>query len=390
MCAVRSDKKSRLQHPRLKFGGTSFRKICTVVVMNRALQKDEMQRAWMERDGSYDGLFFVGVRTTSIFCRPRCPARKPLPNNVEYFHSANEAMFAGYRPCKRCRPMDLDDQPQWATDLAREVENNPSTRLSEAFLKSRGFDPGTVRRHFLKRYGMTFHAYARANRLSGALQKIREGNSIDNAVFDSGYESHSGFRSAISRLLDGVNRTKSRGIRGAVESKTVLLKWIRSPLGPLVAGATEEGVCILEFTDRRMCENQFKAVKRYFGGPLVPGSNAHLNLLERELSAYFAGGLCAFTTPLVYPGTPFQQRVWERLRRIPYGSTMSYEGLAGDIDAPTAVRAVGRANGMNRIAILIPCHRVVAKDGSLCGYGGGLARKKFLLELEQSRNGTRQ
>jgi AraC family transcriptional regulator of adaptative response/methylated-DNA-[protein]-cysteine methyltransferase len=234
---------------------------------------------------------------------------------------------------------------------------------------------------------MTFHAFARANRLSGALQKIREGGSIDDAVFDSGYESHSGFRSAVSRLMSGTPGAAEgkRGIRGATATEAVLLKWIRSPLGPLVAGATQRGVCLLEFTDRRMCEAQLEAVKRHFGGSLVPGSNTHLTLLEQELAAYFSGALRTFKTPLVYPGTEFQQRVWKRLLRIPYGKTMSYEQMADEIGSPSAVRAVGRANGMNRIAILIPCHRVVAKDGTLCGYGGGLARKQFLLDLERSK-----
>jgi AraC family transcriptional regulator of adaptative response/methylated-DNA-[protein]-cysteine methyltransferase len=348
--------------------------------MNQLPTTKQMQRAWMERDASYDGLFFIGVRTTSIFCRPVCSARKPMPQNVEYFQSAREAMVAGYRPCKRCRPLDLDDQPQWASDLMAEIEHNPSGRLTEDFLKARGVDPSTVRRHFQKRFGMTFHAFARANRLSGALQKIREGGSIDDAVFESGYESHSGFRSAVSKLAEG-----KRGVRGATATESVLLKWIRSPLGPLVAGATDKGVCLLEFTDRRSCENQFNAVKRRIGGSLVPGSNAHLTLLERELNAYFSGSLREFKTPLLYPGTEFQKRVWTRLLRIPYGKTMFYEQMAEEIGSPAAVRAVGRANGMNRIAILIPCHRVVAKDGTLCGYGGGLARKQFLLDLERSK-----
>ena len=163
----------------------------------------------------------------------------------------------------------------------------------------------------------------------------------------------------------------------------VLLSRMRSPLGPLVAGATAEGVCLLEYTDRRMLEAPLATVKRVFSGPVIPGSNRHLDLLETELAGYFAGSLRRFSVPLAYPGTPFQRRVWEQLLLIPYGETRSYAQLAAAVGSPRAVRAVGRANGLNRIAIVIPCHRVINKNGGLCGYGGGLWRKQYLLDLER-------
>jgi AraC family transcriptional regulator of adaptative response/methylated-DNA-[protein]-cysteine methyltransferase len=150
-----------------------------------------------------------------------------------------------------------------------------------------------------------------------------------------------------------------------------------------VAGATDEGVCLLEFTDRRMLEAQLMTLKKRFAAPVVPGTNRHLQQLETELSGYFAGTTRAFSIPLVYPGTPFQREVWTALLAIPYGQTRSYHELAQAVGNPRAVRAVGRANGLNRIAILIPCHRVVNKNGNLGGYGGGLRRKQFLLDLER-------
>lgn len=336
----------------------------------------EMQQAYLAKDATYDGVFFLGVRTTGIFCRPTCPARKPLPKNVEYFPTAQLALAAGYRPCKRCRPMELDDQPSWAAQLISEVDQNPTSRITEGTLRTRGIDPGTVRRYFLRRYGMTFQSFARARRLSGALSQIREGGAIDHAALASGYESASGFRDAFARTFGDTPRKYRK-------SECIVLAWLRSPLGPLVAGATDDGICLLEFTDRRMLETQFATLRKRFATPLVPGTNQHLKQLDRELAAYFAGKLREFTVSLVYPGTDFQVQVWKKLLTIPYGETRSYEQLARAVGTPKAVRAVGHANGLNRIAIVIPCHRVVNKSGKLGGYGGGLRRKQYLLDLER-------
>src|SRR5512143_476219 len=208
--------------------------------MNRLPPPAEMERAYQDRDAAYNGLFFLAVRTTGIFCRPTCPARKPLPKNVEYFPSAREALVAGYRPCKRCRPLEWDEEPQWAADLLSEVERDPTLRITDGDLRARGVDPATVRRYFQRRYGMTFQAFTRARRLAGGMKRLRIGREIDDAVFESGYESHSGFREAFARVFgDSPGR-----IRGQA---CVCLSWVRSPLGPIVTGATDDGVCLLEF-----------------------------------------------------------------------------------------------------------------------------------------------
>ena len=339
----------------------------------------EMERAYLNRDASYDGLFLVGVRTTGIFCRPTCPARSPLPKNVEYFPSVSTALFAGYRPCKRCRPMAAVNQPEWATALLAEVEANPSVRITESDLRDRGMDPATARRHFLRHYGMTFQAYARARRLCSAFTGIRSGETLDGAAFNSGYESLSGFREAFGQTFE-CPPGKS------LDRDVVFLAWLPSPLGPLIAGATQDGVCLLEFTDRRMLEAQFQTIRKAFGTPVVPGTNSHLERLQGELQGYFEGQVQTFSVPLVYPGTDFQRCVWNELLKIPYGQTRSYQELAQAVGDAGAVRAVGRANGLNRIAILIPCHRIINKNGGLGGYGGGLRRKQFLLNLERTAN----
>lgn len=336
----------------------------------------EMEKAYLAGDTTYSGLFFLGVRTTGIFCRPGCPARKPLPKNVEYFPTPRAAMTAGYRPCKRCHPLGDDEQPQWVTGLLEEVEKDPTARISDGALQQRGIDPATARRYFLRRYGMTFQAFTRTRRLSGALHLIREGESIDRAVFDSGYESHSGFRDAFARTF-GTAPGRGRA------TEQLFVARIHSPLGPLFAGATAQGLCLLEFTDRRMLEKQLATVGKLFGGVVVPRANDHLEKLQQEMTGYFEGRTRQFTVPLVYPGTPFQRKVWDELLEIPYGETRSYETLAATVGVPAGARAVGHANGLNRIAIVIPCHRVVNKDGQLGGYGGGLRRKEHLLELER-------
>jgi AraC family transcriptional regulator of adaptative response/methylated-DNA-[protein]-cysteine methyltransferase len=338
-----------------------------------------MERAYKASDRSYDGIFFLAVRTTGIFCRPSCPARKPYPRNVKYYASAKEAIFAGFRPCKRCHPLELNDStPTWITDLLAHVEHDLTARYSDTFLRSIKIDPTRARRYFQKNYGMTFQAYCRGRRLGKALEQIRLGVDLDDVALGYGYDSHSGFREAFTRTF-GSPPGRSRG------ADCIITAWIESPLGPLLAGATSKGICLLEFTDRRMLDAQFASLRKYFACAIVPGENHHIKQLKKELDEYFRGSLKKFKVALVYPGSPFQQRVWKELLRIPHGKTVSYEEIARRIGSPTAQRAVGHANGLNPIAIVIPCHRVVNKNGELGGYGGGLHRKQKLLDLERGK-----
>lgn len=338
----------------------------------------EMMRAFLTRDASFDGVFLTGVSTTRIFCRPSCPARKPRPEHVRFFGTAREAVSCGYRPCRRCDPLSASGSPpEWMTRLLRQIDDHPGRRLTDGDLRHVGLDPVGVRRHFVRQFGMTFHAYARGRRLGGAFQQLRRGLSLDEVAMGNGFQSHSGFRDAFVRTFgDAPGRSRT--------GDCVVFAWIDSPLGPLVAGARAEGLCLLEFTDRRMLAAQIDTVRRRFDCAVVPGESPHFETLRDELTDYFAGRLRHFSLPLVAPGTPFQERVWAELQRIPYGETRSYEELAGAVGAKGAQRAVGHANGMNRIAIVIPCHRVVNKDGRLGGYGGLVWRKAALLHLERT------
>ncbi|OFW01692.1 MAG: XRE family transcriptional regulator [Acidobacteria bacterium RIFCSPLOWO2_02_FULL_68_18] len=345
----------------------------------------EMERAFLESDPTYDGIFLTGVRTTGIFCRPSCRARKPLAANVEYFATVREAIFAGYRPCRRCDPAAPPGTvPGWVKTLLDTVEADPSRRLRDEDLRALGVDPARARRYFLEHYGMTFHAYCRGRRLSGALGQLRSGESLDEVALGTGWESHSGFREAFTRTFG-----TAPGAARALPDAAIVMATVETPLGPLVAGATDAGLCLLEFTDRRMLEAQMRRLQSLLKQPLVPGNHPYLAQAREELARYFDRTLTAFTLPLVFRGTPFEERVWRELCRIPYGRTISYAELASRVGSPGAQRAVGRANGMNRIAIVIPCHRVVNSDGKLGGYGGGLWRKHWLLGLESGGSAAR-
>jgi len=225
---------------------------------------------------------------------------------------------------------------------------------------------------------MTFDAYGRAQRLGRGLKRLREGEDLAAATLDAGYESESGFREAFGKHF-------GRPPGAARDAECALAAWLRTPLGPMIAAATSRGVCLLEFTDRRMLETQLEILARRLRLPLVPGDNEALGQLRAELAEYFAGRRRVFEVPLHVKGSPFQERVWQELVGIPYGETRSYEEIARRVGSPGAVRAVGQANGMNRIAIVLPCHRVVNKSGKLGGYGGGLWRKERLLALERGQ-----
>lgn len=343
---------------------------------------DVLYRAVLERDSQFDGLFVVGVRTTGIFCRPTCRARKPKPTNVEFFASARDALLHGYRPCRLCRPMEIaGETPSWLRPLIDEVHAHPERRLSDRDLREQGLEPHRVRRWFQKHHGMTFHAYCRALRLGHAFGRIREGEDVGPAAFGSGYDSLSGFTEEFTKTMGFTPRQSS-------DRQIVRVTRIPTPLGPMIAGATEDGLCLLEFVDRRMLESQLARLRRLLDAEILPGRTEQHAVVSEQLSEYFAGRRRTFDLPLLTPGTPFQQRVWEELRSIPYGETRSYQQQAAAIGRPSAVRAVARANGDNRIAILIPCHRVIGKNGRLTGYGGSLWRKEYLLHLERERAGA--
>jgi AraC family transcriptional regulator of adaptative response/methylated-DNA-[protein]-cysteine methyltransferase len=342
--------------------------------------ESEMYRALVKRDSSYEGIFFVGVKTTGVFCRPACSAKKPKQENVEYFTTTREALSHGFRPCKICRPMERSGEtPRWMADLLRSFHNGSNDRLKDSDLKLRGIDPARLRRWFQKNHGMTFHAYMRMLRLNRAFGRIKNDGKVIDTAYDSGFDSLSGFTDAF-RKTTGFAPSKSR------TRQLITVTRILTPLGPMLAGTTDQGICLLEFTDRRMLETQIARLKKLLTAGFITGTHEYLELLEQQLHEYFTGKRRQFTISLALSGTEFQLQAWKYLQDIPYGETRSYRQQATAIHNTKATRAVARANGDNRIAIVIPCHRVIGSDGKLTGYGGGLWRKKYLLDLERGFN----
>ena len=341
---------------------------------------NEKYTALVEKNADFDGAFFAAVKTTGIFCRTTCTARKPKRENVCFYDSIQDALSAGYRPCKICRPMESANQiPKEIADLLAEAQENPQFRITEWELRQRGFDPNTLRRWFQKHYGMTFQAFCRMSRINAAFGAIKDGNSVLDAALGSGYSSASGFAAAFDKIIG-----TAPGKAGKEPKNVLVYQRFDAPLGPMIAVANESGLCLLEFGDRRMLESEFSDLQKRLGAVLLPGKNEFTEAAILQLLEYFAGERKTFSVPLHAPGTAFQQRVWAALREIPYGETRSYGEIAAAMSNPGAVRAVGTANGMNRIAIMIPCHRVIGADGTLTGYGGGLWRKDWLLKHERA------
>lgn len=336
----------------------------------------------VEKNSNYEGVFFVGVKTTGIFCRPTCPAKKPHKINCEFFSTAKEALLASYRPCKRCQPLSNPTKmsPE-VKKLVEAIENNPERKWTDKDFDELSMSANTARRQFKKQFGMTFIEYARSRRLGLAFKHIRNGDSIINAQLGSGYDSSNGFRDAFSRTMGNIpNKSKKINV--------LYCTWLETKLGSMLAVSDEESLLLLEFVDRTGLETEIKRLRTRFNATILPEKVEVLKKIEEELRLYFEGKLIEFKTPITYVGSEFQQSVWDELKKIPVGHTISYKELAESINRPSAFRAVARANGANQLSIVIPCHRVINSNGELGGYGGGLARKEWLINHEKDIKGS--
>ncbi len=244
---------------------------------------ETMYRALVNRDPSFEGIFFVGVRTTGIFCRPTCTAKKPARENVDFFPTPGEALHSGYRPCLRCHPMDPDKRPPRLIERLRtEVERAPDGRLTDKELAAMAIDPSTARRQFKRHYGMTFQAYHRARRMGLALREVHKGARVEEARNGSGFESESGFREAFTRIFGEPPTTaKTRG--------GLFAQRIETPLGAMIAVADDEGLRLLEFIDRRATERELSTLRKRLRTNVVPGEHRHLTATRQQLDNYFSG-----------------------------------------------------------------------------------------------------
>ena len=337
---------------------------------------NDYYQALITRDENYVGVFFVGVKTTHIFCIASCRARKPKFENVTFYSTVNEAMSAGFRPCKICKPTEnACEAPSQIKAALQLVKENSTEKVTDYQLKQHQLSPELIRRWFNKNYGMTFQAYQRMLRINNAYQSLKKGKSSTDVAFDNGYDSLSGFGYTFKKIVGKApSASNSAGI--------ILISRITTPIGPMFICATDNGICLLEFVERKMLETEFKQLQQRLNSTIVHGENEHIKQARAELIEYFQGQRKSFTVSIVSPGTEFQQQAWQALSDIPYGETFSYQQQAERLNKASAVRAIANANGCNRIAIIVPCHRVIGKNGHLTGYAGGLARKKWLLDHE--------
>ncbi len=332
-------------------------------------------RAWMafeQRDRSWDGRVIGAVKTTGIYCKPSCPARRPRRENVEFFLEAEEARAAGYRPCLRCKPDEVGRDREAVARAVRLIEQAEDAPSLGELAAAVGYAPHHFQRMFTRDVGVSPAQYARGLRARRAQSELTEDKSVTEAIYDAGYSAPSRFYADAKERLGMTPSAWRDGGRG----ETIRYAMLDTPLGRMLVAATTKGICRLTFDEDE------RALQRRF-------PNATILPADQAMASLISGVLTAIETPTAMPdlpidvrGTAFQEAVWRELRKIPVGQTRSYADIAAAVGQPHAVRAVGTANGSNPVAVLVPCHRVIRSDGTLGGYAGGLDRKKKLLVAE--------
>jgi len=337
-------------------------------------------RALEQRDERADGLFFYSVASTGVYCRPSCGARLALRKNVAFHLTAEAAEAAGFRPCKRCRPRELSQRDRHAAlvdDLRRQLESVDAPKSLAALSESVGLSLYYLQRLFKKHVGMSPREYAAAHRLRRIEDELRAGTSVTSALYEAGYSSSSRFYEAESGAL-GIEPAR---LRRAAKGVTMRALVRPCSLGRVLIAATSRGVCAIAFGDSDaslMAELRVRFAQASIAPPDLALEKLADHIIPMIDAVQFAEAL-----PLDLIGTAFQQRVWQALRKVPRGQTVTYAQIAADVGAPLAVRAVGTACGKNPVAGVVPCHRVVRGDGQLGGYRWGVARKRQLLDRER-------
>lgn len=331
-----------------------------------------MQTAFAARDRSQDGRFVVAVTSTHIYCRPSCPARRPKPENTEFYMSGDEAAAAGYRPCKRCRPDDVarDDAAVSAAISAIRNAEAPLQLAELAALTS--YSPSHLQRIFKRQTGLSPSVYARALREERVREALSGADNVSEAIYEAGFEAPSRFYASTQGRLGMTPSAWAKGGEG------IMIHWavVRTTLAPMLVAATDKGVCRLSFN-----EGGEELAERFPKAELIEGGAQFEVLLAQVIASVEQPG-SRHDIPLDVQGTAFQEAIWRELRKIPSGETRSYAQIAAAAGNPKAVRAAGSANGANNVAVLIPCHRVIRSDGGLGGYAYGEDIKRELLDRE--------
>ena len=345
------------------------------------LSREACRRAIERRDLSFEGAFVTAVWSTGIYCRLSCPARRPDLNRVSFFTSPREAEAAGYRACLRCHPKDAPPAESRAKKIlaaCRYIEENAGEIPRLADLAARvGLSPFHLQREFRRALGVTPRQYADALRVEGLKDRLRRGEAITPALYDAGYGSSSRLYEKAAGHLGMTPGAYQRGGKGERIGYTV----VSSALGPILVAATPRGLCRVNLG--RTGPQLAAGLRLEFPKAVIEEDARALRAWVKALVDYLEGERPLPEIPLAIRATAFQRRVWEALRKIPYGETRSYEDIARRIGRPKAVRAVANACAHNPVPLFVPCHRVVRKNGGLGGYGGGIARKKALLRLER-------
>ena len=335
--------------------------------------------ATQARDARADGTFILGVRSTHIYCRPSCPARRPLRRNVVFFHTGDEAEKQGFRPCLRCKPNETSAAVALVERAAKQLANSEeeTVRLA-AIAKKLGTTQGTLRRAFQQVTGLAPREIAEALRIQRFKAMLRSGSKITDALYETGYGSSSRVYERSNAQLGMTPATYQKGGKGMKIGYTVT----KSPLGKVLVAATERGISAVYLgnTERALVS---ELREEYPRAEIAPAEDADQKWV-REIVQRIDGKQPRLELPLDLQATAFQRRVWQELQRIPRGKTRTYSQVARALGKPKAVRAVARACATNPVSIVVPCHRVIREDGTLAGYRWGLTRKQQLLEKEST------
>lgn len=347
------------------------------------LLEQEMLKAISQRNTAYDGHFVYGVVTTGVFCRPSCKSRQARSENIRLYPDIQSAMQAGFRPCRRCNPVKIEPELIRFENIARYIEAHAEDKLTLSVMaKQAGLSPARFHRVFKSIFGVSPKTFQDAARQKQFKAFLKKGDTVTTAIFAAGYGS-------VSRVYGEPLRKfgmSAKTYRSGGEGETITYAFRTTSLGLIMLAATRKGVCFVQFGDdlqqlQMQLQNEFPKAE-IMASPAQ--STDELDAWMDALEAHISEGKPCPDLPLDLRGTTFQIRVWRFLLSVREGEVLSYAELASKIDKPTAVRAVASACGANRIAVLIPCHRVLRGDGGFGGYRWGIERKRALLEAEKA------